>query len=140
MYQLCLMHARADRAMRMQLTKDLENHQLTHMQWLALGIISNANRDGFSMSQVAHALDVTLPQVTALVTFLVDAKLVNQKVLATDRRGRQVMITPKGERLLMKLEEQIARTMRTWTRNIPPRQLQAYLLTVAALSAQADLS
>ncbi len=138
MYQLCLMHARADRAMRSVIAKDLEAYSLTMMEWLALGIISNAPSDGFSMSQVARALDVTLPQVTSLVSTLTKMKLIKQKVLATDRRGRQVIITAKGDRLLVKLEDRIAVVMRGWTGDIPAKQLQAYVLTVAQLSAKAD--
>lgn len=139
MYQLCLMHARADRAMRGLVAKELEVHSITLMEWLALGVISNAPREGFSMSQVAHALDVTLPQVTALVGSLTDAKLIKQKILPTDRRGRQVHITPKGERLVIKLEDRIVMVMRSWTQEIPPEQLKAYMLTLATLSAKAEL-
>lgn len=138
MYELCLMHARADRAMRSVVGKPLELHALTMMEWLALGVISNAPREGFSMSQVAKALDVTLPQVTALVTTLIKIKLIKQRVLPTDRRGRQVIITPKGTRTLIRLEEQIAVVMRTWSEDIPREQLRAYMLTVAQLSAKAD--
>jgi DNA-binding MarR family transcriptional regulator len=90
------------------------------------------------MSQVARALDVTLPQVTALVTVLIKIKLIKQKVLATDRRGRQVIITPKGNRVLVKLEERIAVAMRAWSQDIPADQLRAYMITVALLSAKSE--
>lgn len=140
MYQLCLMHARADRAMRTVVSKELEAQGLTMMEWLALGVISNAPREGFSMSQVAKALDVTLPQVTALVAALLDMRLIRQKVLATDRRGRQVVSTSRGDRVLIKLEDHITMVMRGWTQDISPAQLQSYVLTIAKLSAKAETS
>lgn len=138
MYQLCLMHARADREMRVVVSRQLETQNLTMMEWLALGVISNAPHEGFSMSQVARALDVTLPQVTALVTVLIKMKLIKQKVLATDRRGRQVIITSRGERMLIKLEDKITMVMRGWTQDIPVKQLKAYMLTIAQLSDKAE--
>ncbi len=137
MYELCLMHARADRAMRSVVASQLDPQALTMMEWLALGVISNAPKEGYSMSQVARALDVTLPQVTALVTTLIKMKLVKQKVLVTDRRGRQVIVTPRGARVLTKLEERIAVVMRGWSKAIPRDQLAIYMHTVSQLSQKA---
>jgi len=128
------MHARAERAMRTLVSKQLDQYSLTMMEWLALGIISNAPHDGFSMSQVAEALDVTLPQVTSLVSNLTNMKLIKQKVLSSDRRGRQVIITPKGSRIIDKLEQRIAVVMQTWNQDIPSNQLLSHILTVSQLS------
>jgi DNA-binding MarR family transcriptional regulator len=136
MYELCLMHVRTDRAMRNMIAKQLDTHGLTMMEWLVIGIVSQAPKEGFSMSQIAQALDVTLPQVTALVNSLTKIGLIKQKVLAVDRRGRQVMITPKGSRLLSRLEQRMAVIMQEWMRKVPSNQLRAYLLTVAQLSSE----
>lgn len=136
MYEMCLMHARADRAMRSTVAKQLDTHNLTIMEWLALGVVSQAPREGFSMSQVAQELDVTLPQVTALMTTLIKMKLIKQKVLATDRRGRQVIISSKGSRLMNKLEQQIAVVLGGWSQGVPREQLRTYIQTVAQLSAK----
>lgn len=134
MYELCLMHARADRAMRSIISKQLEPTTLTMMEWLALSVVSQSPREGYSMSEVARALDVTLPQVTALAVTLIKTKLIKQKVLATDRRGRQVTITTKGSRLLGKIEQHIALAMQGWTKDIPNDQLSNYINTVSRLS------
>jgi DNA-binding MarR family transcriptional regulator len=134
MYELCLMHARADRALRSVVTGQLESYHLTMMEWLALGTLSAAPKAGLSMTEVAAALDVTLPQVTALVSSLIKSKFIKQKVLASDRRGRQVMITLKGKRTLNKLESVIAVAMRDWSKDIPREQLYAYIDTVDQLA------
>lgn len=138
MYQLCLMHVRADRAMRSLISRELEPYSLTLMEWLALGVVSNAPRDGFSMSQVAELLDVTLPQVTALISSLTKKRLIKQKILSTDRRGRQVVATPRGIRSLVKIEKDVRDIMRKWSRDIPDSQLRSYILTLAHLSAQTE--
>lgn len=138
MYELCLMHVRADRAMRTVVAKKLEAQKLTMMEWLALGVISTGSKSGLSMTEVAETLDVTLPQVTALVAGLLKLKFIKQKVLASDHRGRQVIITLKGKRTLNKLETAIAASMRTWTRNVPNSRMREYVRTVEQLSKQTD--
>lgn len=138
MFELCLMHARADRTMREVVAKQLSPFDITMMEWLVLGVVSQAPKNGFSMTQVAKILDVTLPQVTALVTTLIKLKLIKQTILPEDRRGRQVNIAPKGARLLDKLEGHVAEAMRGWSRDIPRDQLYAYMLTVSQLSLRRD--
>lgn len=108
------------------------------MEWLALGVVARGGKEGLSMTRIANSLDVTLPQVTALVTGLLERKFIKQKVLSSDHRGRQVMITLKGKRVLGKLETAIASSIRTLAKDVPSRRWQAYIRTVEQLSAQAD--
>lgn len=138
MYELCLMHARADRAMRSVVARQLESHKLTMMEWLVLGIVSNAPKNGLSMSQVAGTLDVTLPQVTALVISMTKQKYIKQKVLASDRRGRQVILTLKGRRALVKLEGVIERAMRIWSKDIPSPLLGTYIEVISILAHKVE--
>ena len=138
MHELCLMQVRADRAMRTMIVIKLEAHKLTMMEWLALGVVSAGSKQGLSMSEIAAMLDVTLPQVTALVADLLELKFVKQKILASDHRGRQVIITLKGKHVLSKLERVIAREVHDWIKQIPSGRLQAYVSTVEQLSGQAD--
>ena len=134
MYELCLLHARADRALRSVVTRQLDSQQLTMMEWLALGSIVEAPKEGLSMSQIAAVLNVTLPQVTALVSNLTKAKVVRQKVLVSDRRGRQVQATAKGQRVMLRLEDTIADAVREWTQDIPPDELTQYIEVVKQLA------
>lgn len=134
MYQLCLLHARADRAMRSVVAKQLEAQGITMMEWLSLGVVVAGPKDGVSMSHIAKVLDVTMPQVTALIVKLINQNMIKQKVLASDRRGRQVIATTKGKRVLTKLETTIASTMRLWSKNIEKEQLKVYIETVSKLA------
>lgn len=134
MYELCLLHARADRAMRSVVSKQLDSQGITMMEWLALGVVVAGPKDGVSMTHIAKVLDVTMPQVTALIGNLVSQKMIKQKVLATDRRGRQVIATIRGKRTLDKLEGIIAKSMRAWSKNIKKEQLKNYIMTVSDLA------
>lgn len=120
--------------MRAVVSKQLEAQKITMMEWLTLGVVMAGPKDGVSMSQIATTLDVTLPQVTALISNLLDAKMIKQQILASDRRGRQVTGTTRGKKAWTRLEDSIAEAMRTWSKGIDRAQLKTYILTVAKLS------
>lgn len=84
MYELCLLHARSDRALRGSVATKLEKLNITMMEWLLLGVVHNGGTKGISMSDIAQSLHVTLPQVTALVNKLLPSKLVKQKSANSD--------------------------------------------------------
>jgi DNA-binding MarR family transcriptional regulator len=100
MFELCLLHARSDRALRGSIASKLEAHDITMMEWLLLGVIQRGNGKGMSMSEIAQTLHVTLPQVTALVNKLLPLRLIKQKSANLDRRSRLVSLTSKGELVL----------------------------------------
>lgn len=134
MYQTCLMHARADRALRLVVAKQLEQFDLTMMEWLLLATVCAAPREGLTMSSVAAALDVTLPQITALANSLVRTKLLKQKVSIQDKRSRFLTSTITGKRLLARVEESINESMRKWLETIPRDQLINYMETVEKIA------
>lgn len=134
MYQTCLMHARADRALRLVVAKQLEQFDLTMMEWLLLATVCAGPREGLTMSSVAAALDVTLPQITALANSLVRTKLIKQKVSSQDKRSRFLMPTITGKRLLTRVDEAVDQSMRTWLETIPREQLINYMETVETIA------
>jgi DNA-binding MarR family transcriptional regulator len=137
MYEWCLMHARADRAMRTLVSERLAKQNLSIMEWLALNVVKAGPKEGVSMSQIADILDVTLPQVSALVNSLIKLNLVKQRVLVSDRRGRQVTPTLRGKRHLQKLENELSQALKLWSQEIPKNNLSAYIKTVTSFSEKA---
>ena len=136
MYEICLLHARTDRALRTVVAKQLDSFKVTMMEWLLLGVVCGGPDKGLSMSTIAATLDVTLPQVTALVTNLVKLRLVKQKTQTHDRRSRHVVPTNRGRILLGDMEQAIAQAMEEWLKDIPREHLETYLLTVKQLAKQ----
>lgn len=100
MYEIALWHAKSDRALRALVAEQLSGMQVTLMEWLLLGVVANGKSSGMTMSQIAGALHVTLPQVTALVNKLQPLKLIKQKAASSDRRSRIVTLTSKGQLIL----------------------------------------
>jgi DNA-binding MarR family transcriptional regulator len=99
-YELGLTHSKADRALRTIVAEQLESMQLTMMQWLLLGVVKTAPKQGLSMTEIAENMDITLPQVTALLSDVSKRRLIKLKTQRKDRRSRHALLTVKGEDLL----------------------------------------
>lgn len=138
MYELCLIQIRADRALRLVVAKQLEAYELDMMEWLALGVVSTNPAYGLGMSEVAAILGVSLPQVTALASRLMELKLIRQEVLLSDRRGRQLIITPKGKRTVGRLEETMAAGLRLWVKDAASKPFEQYLHMLERRSKRTD--
>ncbi len=134
MYQACLLHSRADRVLRALVADQLDYLKLTMMEWLLLGVIGEGPEEGLSLSEIAKRLDVSQPQVTALMVKVGQQKLVKQKIQRRDRRSRHVILSPRGQRMLTHTEEIIAQKMDNWLAEIPTDQLQHYIETVKYIS------
>lgn len=134
MYETCLLHARADRALRALVGIKLERHKLTMMEWLLLSVVVQGPSDGMSMSAVAQSLDVTLPQITALANKLLNLKMVRQKTQSHDRRSRHILATGKGKSLLEDIEDELAKAMKEWTSELPRTDYDNYMATVRWLA------
>lgn len=135
----CLLQVRADRAVRAAVNTELRAYHLTMMEWLLLGVIYDASKDGLSMSALATSLQVTMPQVTALVGKLVQQKLVRQKSQRRDRRLRCVMITGKGRNFIDELEDKVRQSAIAWLQPIPRERMRTYLEILAQLGDLAPL-
>jgi DNA-binding MarR family transcriptional regulator len=129
MYEACLQHSRADRALRLVVAKELEESNVTMMQWLLLATVSKGPNSGMRMTELAAALDVTMPQITALMNDLVELKLAKQKISSTDRRSRRLMATPVGKKLISEIESRLDQSLREWLKDIPKDDLRSFLRT-----------
>lgn len=128
------MNTRADHALRAAVAQEIEKSSLTMTEWLTLGVVAAGPKEGMRMTQIARELGVTLPQVTALVSSLLDKKFCKQRVFADDRRGRQVIATLKGRRLLARLEVSTHKAITLLCGKIENEQLQAYVDTLKQLA------
>lgn len=134
MYEMCLLHSRADRALRLVVSRELEDYDITMMQWLLLSTVNKSANGGMRMTELAETLDVTMPQITALMNDLVKLKLAKQKVNASDRRSRRLSVTPLGKRQLQIIEPRVDKALKKWLSDIPAGDIKPYLATIRLLS------
>lgn len=134
MYEACLTHSRADRSLRMLVSRQLESFEVTMMEWLLMGVVCHGPKRGITMTDAASTLDVTLPQVTALTAGLTKAKLLKQKISTQDRRSRRLVCTSAGKQLLEETETAANDALSEWLSDIPKEQLDAYTATIKILA------
>jgi DNA-binding MarR family transcriptional regulator len=118
----------------------LEYLKITMMEWLLLGVVGEGPDEGMSLSEIAKRLDVSQPQVTALMAKVSQQKLVKTKIQRHDRRSRHVILSARGTRMLEHTEAAIAEKMDDWLSEIPSDQLQHYVDTVRYISEQSPPS
>jgi DNA-binding MarR family transcriptional regulator len=134
MYEICLLHARSDRALRAKVAGLLDSSKITMMEWLLLGVVAGAPSKGMTMSEIAQSLHVTLPQVTALVNKLLPLKLVRQKSASNDRRSRLVSLTSKGELVLDENKKLLEAARRDIFGNASDDEVAAYIKVLTNVS------
>lgn len=125
--------SRADRVLRLAVGSCLEKQKVTMMEWLLLGVVGSGPPEGLNMSALARHLDVTMPQVTALTSHLLQQKLVKQKAAKHDRRNRFVLITGKGRSVLEDVEEDVKTHINQWLKPIPDDQLRVFMDTAVQI-------
>lgn len=127
MSEFVLMHNEAERVLKQLVGTELQRVSLSMNEWLALSVIVAGPRDGVGMGEIANRLVCSLPQVTALVAALQDRKLCKQHIAAQDRRGRQVLPTLKGRRLLGNLELDMQMAFEAFAAGLDPEKVAAYI-------------
>jgi DNA-binding MarR family transcriptional regulator len=135
MYEACLLHSRAERVLKGLVSANLEDWNITRMEWLLLATVAEPSKalDGHTMGEISDALDIRSSQATALLSRLTEANYLSQKVAKQDKRTRYVQITKKGQRLLDDIENEMRAAMRQWLGAIPRDQLKVYMKTVKQL-------
>jgi DNA-binding MarR family transcriptional regulator len=134
MYEVCLLHAQSDRALRAMIAERLSDKSITMMEWLLLGVVAGGKTSGLTMSDIAEALHVTLPQVTALVNKLLPLKLIKQKSANNDRRSRVVTMTSKGQLTLDEANAALDNAMGEWFDGLSTEQRESYSAVLKRLA------
>jgi DNA-binding MarR family transcriptional regulator len=138
MYEICLLHSKSDRLLRLVVSRELEPFGITMMQWLLLVTVNKGPNSGMRMTELSEQLDVTMPQITALMNDLVELKLAKQKINSSDRRSRRLSVTTAGKKRLDEIDESIDKALKNWLRAIPADDIDGYFETLK-LMAQMDV-
>lgn len=130
MYEACLLHSKSDRLLRLVVGRELEPYSITMMQWLLLMTVDKGPSAGMRMTELSEQLDVTMPQITALMNDLVEQKLTKQKINSSDRRSRRLSITSTGKKRLEEIDDSVDRALKKWLKQVPEADLRGYYETL----------
>jgi DNA-binding MarR family transcriptional regulator len=94
---------KAYRLLREHVYGVLTQHELTPSHWSMLGII-HQGRDGVRQVEVAEAMHVKAPLVTALARFLQERGLIQSVQNQFDARAKLLALTPAGKKFIKTVE------------------------------------
>jgi MarR family 2-MHQ and catechol resistance regulon transcriptional repressor len=102
---------------------------LTDVQFNILMILKEHGRTGLSQQQLSEQLIVTKSNVVGLIDRLERSGYVNRTSHPSDRRFNQIVLTPKGGKLELKIEElyfaEVDKMMNTLTTSQKQAVIQA---------------
>ncbi|MCC7470009.1 MAG: MarR family transcriptional regulator [Bacteroidetes bacterium] len=132
-YDLVLLQAKSNRALKNKFGEVLDEHKLTTLDWSVLGILSTYN-DGCRFNTIAQELSVEPPFVTELVTKLAKQKLISIKDDIKDRRAKLIILSKKGEEIIQNTEAKLQEHFSELFKNISASEFDTFKSTLQKIS------
>ncbi len=76
--------------------------QLTHFEFAVLSLVQLSAQGALSPSDIAEALNATLPRLSHVLARLEQRGLISRSVAPQDRRGVEVRLTTSGRRVVVR--------------------------------------
>ena len=96
-------------------------------------------RGPLSLAELAHDMSIDAPAATVLINALESRGLVKRKAHPTDRRAKQVSLTPAGQRMVEAVANITDRPPSSLT-DLPPAELAALHRTLGKIVSPARLA
>lgn len=132
-YDLVLLQAKTNRALKSRFGEVLDEHKLTTLDWSVLGILST-HTEGCRYNTIAQELSVEPPFVTELVTKLVKQKLISIKDDIRDRRAKLIFLSKKGEEIITDTEAKLQDHFSDLFKNISASEFETFKTTLQKIS------
>ena len=139
-YEIGLFHSQVHRTLRGIVSQHLEQFGVTMMEWLLLGTVKAGPKEGVTMTTVARTLHVTLPQVTALTTVLMQSKLIKQRVSKHDRRNKYLVCSGSAKKLLQDIDKVIDTALQEWMADVSAADKATHLQVMRMLADETPAS
>jgi DNA-binding MarR family transcriptional regulator len=131
-YEAGMFQAAANRNLTTFLANALKSSNITTSEWSALGILATTGEA--RPSDMAMIMDVKTPMATRLIQSLLEKKLVAERKISEDQRGKLIVLTPEGKKLLDEQELIVRDGMREYMKEVDRDDLVAYLKVVEYLA------
>lgn len=111
-YQSGVAQAAAHRLINRVVTDFLLAYSLTPMQWFAIGFIYDSGSDGVRPSDLAKALDTTLPYITTTLSTLDARGIIAKQTHPRDSRIKLISVVPSYRKTVAEIETGLRTRMR----------------------------
>ncbi len=135
-YDLILLQAKTNRALKNKFGEVLAEHKLTTLDWSVLGILSTFPQ-GCRYNTIAQELAVEPPFVTELVAKLSKQKLILIKDDIRDRRAKLIILSKKGETIIQETEGKLQTHFSQMFKDISPSEFETFKSTLQKISGVA---
>jgi DNA-binding MarR family transcriptional regulator len=105
-FRLSYVIGRLDRAIRRKMLERLNTYHISLPQYIVMSVLRN--RPGLSTAQLARRSFVTPQAMNEVIARLEEEELVKRQVDRDHRRVLRATITPRGRRLLERIDAEIA--------------------------------
>lgn len=133
-FEQALLQTVAYRGIRETVGKVLDSYDLNVAQWIILGLLSRSSGQ-LRITDIAHQLRVEDPLVTNLLRPLVGNGLVASTPHRSDKRARVLSLTPKGDKLITKIEPELAKRLASVEACASPADWETYFATLEKIVA-----
>ena len=136
-YMTSTVQAQAYRLLREHVYAVLTQYDLTPSYWSMLGVILES-RDGVRQVEIARAMHVKAPLITAMTKQMEDRNIVQSVQNQFDARAKLLAITPSGRKFMKQVEIDLNARLKLLLVGLNEADLQAYqkvLTTIVANNA-----
>lgn len=135
-YQGVILQARAFRAIRTFMIETLKDYNLTLTEWLMIGVVVDAGREGVRISDLAENLGVEMPVITNLVKRAEASGWVTHAVDKNDKRAKRIYSTTSSRQKACNIEGELQRATGAWLKDLDASKLEGYMTTVGTLAVK----
>ncbi len=127
-YQAGVLQASAHRALQKYCDNILSPYDITKMQWLIIGTILDAGRQGVKITDLAETLATTLPYLTNTINLLESKGMLERRADPKDERMKRVQVTPQFKKQCSVIEQTMRSRLRTAIyADVAPEEFRVYL-------------
>jgi DNA-binding MarR family transcriptional regulator len=138
-YQAGVLQAASNRHLQKICDDILGPFNLTKTQWLVIGTVADAGKQGIRISELALELGTTLPFLTNTINQLESKQILNRQTDKSDSRSKYVSVNSKYLPNVKKIETVLRQELRKMVYNkIKPSEFRIYIKVMQQLQAMGD--
>lgn len=138
-YQSGVIQTQVHRKLKKEFSNFLKPHDLTMMEWFALGLIKDAGNAGLRLTELSKNLQTTLPYTTNLINSLMYKRFVIRDSDNEDSRAKKISLVAGVGKKCDNIEADLRKKMKTFIYgNISPKELSTYIKVLYKIANGTD--
>jgi DNA-binding MarR family transcriptional regulator len=134
-YQAGVMQASMHRKLQKYCDRVLKPHGLTKMQWLIIGTVLDAGKEGVRLTELSEKLNTTMSYITNAVNLLESRKILSRQDSSIDSRSKLISIDKTFAPKCAEIERRLRDALRSSIyAHVDPDEFRTYMKVLYQLS------